>query len=66
MLQHRKKLDDEYGQKIIDGREAQERQEILEFERRSGGRNTLLSPFTNNQECPFCNVPVENALEAGI
>jgi hypothetical protein len=50
MLQHRKKLEDEYGQKILDAREAQELQEILEFERRSGGRNTLLkktrtSPF---------------------
>lgn len=32
MLQHRKKLEDEYGQKILDTREAQERQEILEFE----------------------------------
>jgi len=36
MLQHRKKLEDEYGQKILDAREAQERQKILEFERRSG------------------------------
>jgi hypothetical protein len=36
MLQHRKKLEDEYGQKILDAREAQERREILEFERRSG------------------------------
>jgi GTP-sensing pleiotropic transcriptional regulator CodY len=30
MLQHRKKLEDEYGQKILDAREAQERLEILE------------------------------------
>jgi hypothetical protein len=71
MLQHRKKLEDEYGQKILDTREAQERQEILEFERRSVGRNTLLKkpgqvPFTNNPECPFCKVPVKYALEAGI
>jgi hypothetical protein len=69
MLQHRKKLEDEYGQ--IDAREAQEGQEILEFERRSGGRNTLLKKpgqvlFTNNHECPFCKVPVKYAFEAGI
>ena len=68
MLQHRKKLDDEYGQKILDAREAQERQKILEFERRCGGRNTLLKKpgqvlFTNNQECPFCNVPVKYVLD---
>ncbi|MGB7956407.1 MAG: hypothetical protein WCF23_20735 [Candidatus Nitrosopolaris sp.] len=42
MLQHQKKLEDDYGQKILDASEAQERQKILEFERRSGGRNTLL------------------------
>lgn len=71
MLQHRKKLEDEYGQKILDTREAQERQEILEFERRSVGRNTLLKKpgqvlFTNNHECHFCKVPVKYALEAGI
>jgi hypothetical protein len=68
MLQHRKKLEDEYGQKILDAREAQERQKILEFERRSGGRNTLLKKpgqvlFTNNQECHFCNVPVKYVLD---
>lgn len=62
MLQHRKKLEDEYGQKILDARKAQERQEILEFEWRSGGRVL----FTNNQECPFCKVPVKDVLEAGI
>ncbi len=43
----------------------------LEFERRSGGRNTLLKKpgqvlFTNNHECPFSKVPVKYALEAGI
>jgi|GEM_PF-3305464 len=36
MLQHRKKLEDGYGQKILDAREAQDQQKILEFERRSG------------------------------
>jgi hypothetical protein len=52
MLQHRKKLEDEYGQKILDAREAQEQQEILEFERRSGGRNTLLK----NQDKSFLQI----------
>ena len=64
MLQHRKKLEDEYGQKILDAREAQERQKILEFERRSGGRKKPEQVlFTNNQECPFCNVPVKYVLD---
>jgi hypothetical protein len=52
MLQHGKKLEDEYGQKILDSREAQERQEILEIERRSGGRNKLLI----NQDKSFLQI----------
>ncbi|MGB6674085.1 MAG: hypothetical protein WBE34_16770 [Candidatus Nitrosopolaris sp.] len=57
MLQHRKKLEDEYGQKILDAREAQERQEILEFEWRSGGRNTRLK----NQDKSFLQI-IRNVL----
>lgn len=57
MLQRRKKLEDEYGQKILDAREAQERQEILEFEWRSGGRNTRLK----NQDKSFLQI-IRNVL----